>query len=366
MKKPWSEWREQAKELHRKVIVLDSHVDTTQYLFAGEHWEKRDLSVKNERGHLDIPRMREGGVTAPVFAVWDEKPEQPGDGIASARRQIEEIRKACLTYETDLVPAATSDEIRAAKKAGKIAVPIAIEGGYLIEMDLDLLREFRAAGALYMTLTHGFHTEWADSSGVHDPLAPLHGGLTDFGREVVRQMNRIGMMVDVSHVSDDTFRDVMEVSRAPVIASHSCCRAVADHRRNMSDEMMIEVAASGGVVQINFSAAFLDPDFPEYNAEANKRYWESGGTIPPVDHVTPLSVLVEHCDHALRTIGADHVGFGSDFDGVACLPEGMSDCSRLPDLTASLLERGYSEEDLTKVLGENFLRVMDACQEGSG
>lgn len=356
------DWRRRAEELHSRTVVLDSHIDTTQYL-EGIGDTGRDLSKRNERGHVDIPRLREGGISAAVFAVYDGKPEKPGDGIASARRQIGAIRRLYETHGPDVAPAATAGEIRAAREAGAIAVPFAIEGGYLIEMDLDVLMEFREAGAVYMTLTHGFHTEWADSAGVHDPLEPLHGGLTDFGREVVRKMNRIGMMVDVSHVSDGTFRDVLETSRAPVVATHSSCRAISPHRRNMSDAMMRRLAATGGVVQINFSAAFLDPDFPPFDSEANRRYWESGGRIPPVDHVTPFRLLVEHFEHALEVVGPDHVGIGSDFDGVACLPEGMGDCSRLPDLTAALLERGHSEEDLVKVLGENFLRVMDACRE---
>ena len=364
MKRSKEEWRERADDLHRRALVLDSHVDTTGYLGKGSK-EFRDLSIRNDRGHLDIPRMREGGVSAAIFAVYDGKPEKAGDSIASSRRQIENIYEMYDLYQSDIAPARSPAEIRAAKKSGKIAIPFAIEGGYLIEMDLNVLREFREAGAVYMTLTHGFHTEWADSAGVHDPIDPLHGGLTGFGREVVQEMNWIGMMVDVSHVSDDTFRDVLEISRAPVVATHSSCRALSNHRRNMSDEMMRQLADAGGVMQVNFSAAFLDPDFPPYNAEANKRYWDSGGTIPPVDHITPLQVLVDHCDHALQTIGADHVGIGSDFDGVACLPEGMGDCSFLPDLTAALLEKGYSEEDLIQFLGENFLRLMDVCRERS-
>ncbi len=361
MKNESAERLERAKELHRRVVVLDSHIDTTLHLGEGG----RDLAKRNDDGHLDIPRMREGGVSCAVFAVWAPNPEASGEGIAAARDGIEKIHRAIERYGDDLSPAVSGADVRRAKEAGKIAVPLAIEGGYLFEEDLDVLREFRAAGAIYLTLTHGFHISWADSAGVHEPLGPLHGGLTPFGRDVVRELNRIGMIVDVSHVSDDTFLDVLEVADAPVAATHSSCRAIANHRRNMSDDMMRAVAETGGVVQINFSAAFIDPDFPEITNESSRAWRESKGTVPLTDYVTPFSILVDHFDHALRTIGPDHVGVGSDFDGVACLPEGMGDCSRLPYLTAALLERGYSEEDLEKVLGGNFLRVMETCSERS-
>jgi membrane dipeptidase len=198
-------------------------------------------------------------------------------------------------------------------------------------------------------------------------LPTLHGGLTDFGREVVRELNHLGMMVDVSHVSDDTFWDVMETSSAPIVASHSSCRAVSPHRRNLNDEMIQAVARSGGVVQINFHAGFVDPTFPSIDPQVIHEWWESdpADRQPLTDHITPLSVLIDHFDHAIRLVGPDHVGIGSDFDGVPALPAGMEDCSKLPNLTAALLQRGYSEEDLKKVLGENVLRVMEQCQRVS-
>jgi MAF protein len=217
---------------------------------------------------------------------------------------------------------------------------------------------------VYLTLTHAFHTSWADSSGVHESLPPLHAGLTGFGREVVRELNRLGMMVDVSHVSDDTFWDVVEVSRAPVIASHSSCRAVSPHRRNLSDEMIKAIARSGGVVQINFAAAFVDPTFPPIDPGVME-YWSTRGGFeasPYAGHVTPLSILADHFDHAMALVGPDHVGIGTDFDGVSAVPQGMEDCSKLPYLTAELLRRGHREDDLAKVLGANFLRVLDTCQ----
>ncbi len=243
---------------------------------------------------------------------------------------------------------------------------LAVEGGYLIEDSMDCLHECGSLGAIYMTLTHGFHTSWADSSGIHLPLEPSHGGLTEFGREVVREMNRIGMMVDVSHVSDAAFWHVLETSETPVIASHSSCRAVAPHPRNLSDEMMRAIAEAGGVIQINFAASFLDADFPDLEPDAIEAFFAAGcrADEPLTDYVTPFSKLVDHFDHALQIVGPNHVGIGSDFDGVPALPDGMGDCARLPHLTAALLQRGYDEQDLTKMLGESVLRVMDACRVG--
>jgi len=351
---------ERASALHRRAVVLDCHCDTTQRLLDPD-W---DFGEKHDIWHVDIPRLREGGVSAVVLAVYAGKPADPKDGVAAARAQLDRIDETVERHKDSLVLARTQEDVRSAKRGGRIAVLIGIEGGYLIADSLEVLREFRERGAIYMTLTHAFHTTWADSSGVHEPLPPLHGGLTDFGREVVREMNRIGMIVDVSHVSDETFWDVLDTSSAPPIASHSSCRAVSPHRRNLSDDMIRALAGRGGVIQINFAAAFVDPDFPELDPKTANDWWERGGFTngPLTDHVTPLDVLVNHFDHALRLVGPEHVGIGSDFDGVGALPRGMEDCSRLPYLTAALLRRGYSENDLEKVLGGNLLRVMEECQ----
>ena len=206
-----------------------------------------------------------------------------------------------------MVAARSAGDVRRAKEQGKIAVLIGIEGGYLIDDSLEVLREYHRRGAVYLTLTHAFHTSWADSSGVHESLSPRHHGLTDFGREVVRELNGLGMMVDVSHVSDETFWDVVETSAAPVIASHSSCRAVSSHRRNLTDEMIQAIAKSGGVVQINFAAAFVDPTFPPIDPKV-VQYWSTRGGFeasPYARHVTPLSVLADHFDHAMKLPGAD-------------------------------------------------------------
>lgn len=352
-----------ARRLHDPAIVIDTHCDTTQRLMQPD-W---DFSVRHDDGHMDIPRLREGGVSGVFLAVYASGPVEAGAGIAAARTQIECIHQTVRQNGAFLALARTADEIRRAKADGKIAVLIGIEGGHLIEDSLDVLSEFHKCGAAYLTLTHAFHTNWADSSGVHEDLQPLHGGLTDFGREVVRELNRLGMMVDVSHVSDETFWNVMETSSAPIIASHSSCRAVSLHRRNLSDEMIQAIARSGGVVQINFHAGFADPTFPAIDPQVIHEWWESDPARrrPLTDHRTPLSVLIDHFDHALKLVGPNHVGIGSDFDGVPALPAGMEDCSKMPNLTAALLQRGYSEADLSKVLGENVLRVMEQCQRMS-
>ena len=352
-----------AHRLHDLAIVIDTHCDTTQRLLQSD-W---DFSARHDEGHVDIPRLREGGIGGVFLAVYASGPVEAGAGIAAARTQIERIHKTVRHHDASLTLARTADDVRHAKAGGKIAVLIGIEGGYLIEDSLDVLREFHERGAAYLTLTHAFHTSWADSSGVHEELPPLHGGLTDFGREVVCELNRLGMMVDVSHVSDDTFWDVMETSSAPIIASHSSCRAVSPHRRNLNYEMIQAVARSGGVVQINFHAGFVDPTFPPIDPQVIHEWWESDPTDrqPLTDHITPLSVLIDHFDHAIRLVGPDYVGIGSDFDGVPALPAEMEDCSKLSNLTAALLQRGYSEEDLKKVLGENVLRVMEQCQRVS-
>jgi len=264
-----------------------------------------------------------------------------------------------------------------------------IEGGHIIEDSLPALRSFHRLGVRYMTLTHSFHTNWADSSGTNSTPDPVHGGLTSFGEEIVEEMNRLGMMVDISHVSDETFWDVIKVTRAPVIASHSSARAVADHPRNMTDEMLRALGENGGVVMINFYSGYIDTELVvpirslfERLMPALKEMREKFAGDPigrgrafrdllATEEVprTSLGVLLDHFDHAIRVAGADHVGLGADWDGVASMPIDMEDVSQLPNLTRGLLERGHSPETVRKVLGENLLRVMAeveqvAAQEG--
>jgi len=333
---------------------------------------------------MDLPRIREGGLDVEFFSIYMGRTEGDGAAIKKALIRIDAVHEMVRRHAPDVVLATSVDEIRSAVSAGRFVALMGIEGGHIIEESLPALRMFHALGVRYMTLTHSFHTSWADASGTRDDVEPAHGGLTDFGGAVVAEMNRLGMMVDVSHVADDTFWDVIEVSKAPVIASHSSVRAVADHRRNMSDDMLKALAENGGVVMINFYPAYIDESasaetkawFARNGAEMKRIFAElpegaerraayraltSADPAPQV----PLSVLLDHFEHAIAVAGPDHVGIGADWDGVPSMPEGMEDVSKLPALTRGLLERGQSQATVRKVLGENLLRVMEEVERVS-
>lgn len=367
---------ERAEWIHREAIVVDAHSDTT-WRFMHEEW---DFTARHDDGHMDLPRMRQGGIDAQFFAVCKARAVAQGDTdlLKQALDMIDGVHCAVHRYPDDLALATTADEVRAAVSEGKIAAVIAIEGGYLIEDDLAVLRTFYRLGARSMTLTHGFHTSWADSAGIGVPLEPKHGGLTDFGREVVREMNRLGMMVDVSHVAESTVRDALEVSSAPLLASHSGCRALADHPRNISDEMIQALAAKGGVIHSVFFPLFIDPekarmvrdlrpqierlqeelkDDPDGFQEERRRLHQRMAETP-----SPASLIVDHIEHVIELVGDDHVGLGADWDGVSFLPQGMEDCSKVPYITLELLRRGHTESTIKKVLGENTLRLMAQVQ----
>ena len=343
---------------------MDTHCDTLRHL-ADPGW---DFTQCHARGHVDGPRLHAGGITGVFFAVWVPQTQAEGRFAEAARAQIAGFQAAMRRYEPYVAPARTAADVRAAQAPGRLAALLALEGGHLIENSLDVLREFHRHGATYLTLTHGVHTDWADSAGIREPLEPRHGGLTAFGRQVVRELNDLGMMVDVSHVSDATVRDVVEVSRAPIIASHSACRAVAPHCRNLSDELLLAIAGTGGVVQINFSASFVDADPPPVDPADAENWWDDPEAAARIQRgsTATLAQLADHFEHAIQLLGPRHVGIGSDFDGVPALPVGLEDCSRLPALTAELLRRGYSEADLRLILGENALRVMEACARAAG
>jgi membrane dipeptidase len=371
---------EKARKLHFSSIVIDTHDDTTQRFLDGDF----DLGVRNKLGSVDIPRMKEGGLDAIFFSIWIPSKVTGPEAVKRAIDQIDAAREQVREHSGDLTLATTADEIREARKQGKIAALIGVEGGHMIASDLGVLRTFAALGARYMTLTHSGNCEWADSST--DKAA--HNGLTPFGKEVIREMNRLGMTVDISHVSDKTFADVLQVSKAPVFASHSSCRAICDVPRNMSDDMMRALAAKGGVIQINYHVAFLSQEFrnaekahPEFDKaialEVKKRCGDKEGCqLMEGDRITREYVLrgdlprvewtkiIEHIDHAVKVAGIDHVGLGSDFDG-ANMPFGMEDVSKLPQITQALLEKGYSEGDVKKILGENTLRLMSEVEKVS-
>jgi membrane dipeptidase len=368
---------EKAREIHRTAIVIDLHADTPQRLLD----EHIDWGQRLPNGHLDIPRMKEGGLSAQFFAIWVERKYAPHN-LKRALALIDAVYAAVEKYPDDIAIATSAADIRCLHGSGKIAALLAVEGGHAIEDDLRVLNIFWRLGVRYMTLTWANSNNWADAST--EP--PVHNGLTDFGKQVVRRMNDLGMMVDVSHVSDKTFYDVLEVSRVPVIASHSCAKKFADVPRNMTDDMIRALASNGGVMHINFHEGFLDqkhidarrplkPEFDKLEAEAAEKYKNDPAALARENRRLQaafetrvprpsLTVVADHIDHVKNLVGADHVGIGSDFDG-ARMPVGLEGANLLPHLTAELLRRGYTEAELAKILGGNTLRVMEAVEKGS-
>jgi membrane dipeptidase len=362
-----------AHDLHFNSIVVDTHDDTTQRLLD----PKFDFAARHTDGSVDIPRMREGGMDAIFFSIWIPGTVTGPAALQRALTQIAAVRETVARHPNDLVLCGSADDIRHAKSAHKIAVLMGVEGGHMINNDLANLDKFYTLGVRYMTLTHTVNTDWADSSGDK----PAHDGLTPFGKQVIAEMNKLGMMVDISHVADKTFYDVLASSQAPVIASHSSCRAICTAPRNMTDDMIKALAAKGGVIQINYHVGFLSQEFndaqknkpeifKEIDVEMKKRCGEdeacqlieadkitrdfvAQGKLPRVD----WTKIIEHIDHAVKLVGADHVGLGSDFDG-ADMPYGMEDASHLPQITSALLAKGYSPANIQKILGGNTLRLM--------
>jgi len=370
---------ERARRVHSRAIVVDTHIDTTMSLMGGRDF---DFAKRNATGHVDLPRMREGGMDAPFFSIYIPATVTGPEAVKRSLRLIDAVRETVRRFPNDLALATTAEEVRRAHKQGKIAALMGMEGGHMIDDDLGVLRMYASLGVRYLTLTHSRHTNWADSSGEE----PRHNGLTDFGKDVVRELNRLGVMVDISHVADKTFWDALEVSRAPMIASHSSCRALAGHPRNMTDEMIQALAKKGGVIQITFVDGFLSEElrlaqeavreeraartaeiqrrFPE---DAEKRREEMRKLNEEFRARMPKpgwELIVQHIDHAVKLAGVDHVGLGSDFDG-ATMPAGMEDATQLPKITEALLARGYSEKDVEKILGGNLLRVLEQVERVS-
>jgi membrane dipeptidase len=372
---PPDEVSARAKQLHERAIVVDTHDDTTQRLIFEKAF---DIGARNKDGNIDIPRMREGGLDAIFFSIWVTGDVTGPIAVKRALDQIDAVREAVRTHP-DLVLASTAADVRRAASNKKIAVLMGMEGGHMIDNDLGLLRIYAALGVRYLTLTHSLNTTWADSSGDK----PSHNGLTPFGRDVVRELNRLGIMVDISHVSDKTFFDALEVTKAPVIASHSSCRAISNAPRNMTDDMLRALSKNGGVVMINYNAGFLSEEFraatrsPELSAgieAAGKRCaGNEACSIREGERINQEAMIkgdlprvtwekiIEHIDHAVKIAGIDHVGLGSDFDG-AVMPLGMEDVSKLPKITDALLKKGYPERDIQKILGANILRVMEQVE----
>jgi membrane dipeptidase len=367
-----------AKKLHRDAIIVDTHLDAPMELH--EKWA--DIGARGATTHFDLPRAKEGGLTAPFFSIYVPAPYADKGAAKHALELIDITKRVVADKPSDMMLATTVEDIRAAKKAGKLAVLMGIEGGHAIEDSLGVLREMYRAGVRYMTLTHTNTNNWADSSGAaflpdYDPKqSRVHSGLTDFGREVVKEMNRIGMIVDISHVSDESVDDVLEVSRAPVMASHSSCRTLSSMPRNLTDDHIKRIAAKGGLVMINFSSSFLDDQvwqhfvalkkkvLPEWK-KLKKQHAKNPGALFPamvklyLSHGKPpqtaYTKIVDHIEHVIKLAGPDAVGLGSDFDGIPDPPNGVEDYSKLGAITEELLRRGHSDAQVKKILGENFL-----------
>jgi membrane dipeptidase len=346
-------------QVQESVLLIDTHNDTPMKVMDGY-----DIATPRPGGSTDLQKLRAGNVAAVFFAAYvPKKYAKRGGSAAYCRKAIEAIRSGIVgKHPNDFVLARTADEIEAAHRQGKIAALIGIEGGHAIENSTKLLREFFDSGARYMTLTHTNTNGWADSSGDK----PKHGGLNALGRSIVAEMNRLGMIVDISHVSDETFRDVIETSGAPVFASHSSCRALTKSKRNMTDDMLRGLAKNGGVLQVNFACDFLNEKVrTDRHAEKTRLGKKFGDDMDGLRAVVEkkyarasLADVVAHIDHAVKVAGIDHVGIGSDFDGIDCTPVGLEDYSKFPALTRALLERGYTAKQIQKLYGGNTLRLM--------
>src|SRR5215203_1489636 len=368
---------QRALQIHRRAIVIDTHNDVTTPMTNDDF----DLSGTPPAPYrTTIARMKEGGLTAEFFSLY-VKPWYVQNGGSTRRTldMIDSVYRAVERHPNDLMMATSVADIRRAKRQGKIAALMGIEGGHAIEDSLATLREFYRLGARYMTLTWNNTNNWADAARGEKK----HNGLSEFGKEVVREMNRLGMLIDVSHVSDKTMSDALDVSTAPIIASHSSARALSDVPRNIPDDLLKRIAKNGGVVHVNFYSVFVDTktvspqsaqrdarlkaqqdaidkkykDDPERRAEESDKL-EAANPLPPL----PITKLIDHIDHIVKVAGIDHVGIGADFDGANDMPEGAQDVSMLPNITYELLKRGYSERDIRKILGENLLRALAAAE----
>lgn len=336
----------EVQRVHKSALLIDTHNDfPTEQAGHDRPPGQIDIGPAQTLTHTDLPRLKKGGVGAVFFAAYVASSYGLGPRAYDRAQEVIDIIHHDIVerYPNDFAMATSAADIEAAHKNGKIAALIGIEGGHAIQDSLDKLREFYKRGVRYMTLTHTNTNNWADSSGdINNAQVTHHNGLTDFGKDVVRGMNRLGMMVDISHVSDKTFADALAVSSAPIIASHSSCRVLANATRNMTDQMIVALAKKGGVVQVNFFCNFLT------------------NTRPPK---ATLADVVAHIDHIRQIAGIDAIGIGSDFDGIDCAPEGLEDVSKFPNLTRALLEKGYSADDIRKIYGGNLLRVMRAVEK---
>ena len=377
-----------AQAIHNSAIVVDTHADTPQR-FLDENFDIGSTDPK-DIGNISLDKARRGNLGAEFFSIWVEPETNQGHYARHTFDLIDSVYEQAARHPDRMMMAFSVADIERAHREHKLAALMGIEGGHSIENDLHLLRDYYRLGVRYMTLSWSNTNEWADSSGdINDPKVQHHDGLTDFGKQVVLEMNRLGMMVDISHVADKTFFDAIATTKAPVIASHSSSRALVNAPRNMTDDMLRAVAKNGGVVQVNFFNAFDDEDFrkaleaqSKEQAAAIQQYTDKlkaeGKTVTYLDTDRlerewmakiprpPLKSLIEHIDHIAKVAGVDHVGLGSDFDGVSgATPQGIDSAADLPKITQALLDRGYSESDIHKILGGNLLRVFGEVERMS-
>ena len=377
-----------ARAIHDSATIVDTHADTPQR-FLYENFDIGSTDPK-DIGHISLDKARAGNLGAEFFSIWADPETTSGHFAQSTFDMIDSVYEQATRHPDRMTMAFSVDDIARAHKQKKLAALMGIEGGHSIENDVRLLRDYYRLGVRYMTLSWSNTNEWADSSGdINDPKVEHHNGLTDFGKQVVLEMNRLGMMVDISHVADKTFFDAIATSKAPVIASHSSARALTNHPRNMTDDMLRAVTTNGGVVQVNFYDAFIDENYrkaaeaqkKEADAAVEARIAELKAAGKPVTYLDkdrigrewaakiprpPLKSLVDHIDHIAKVAGVDHVGLGSDFDGVSgATPEGIDSAADLPKITQALVDRGYSAEDIRKILGENLLRVFRQVEKVS-
>ena len=377
-----------AREIHNSAIVIDTHADTPQR-FLDEDYDIGSTDAKDP-GHISLDKAKAGNLGAEFFSIWVEPEANQGHFARRTLDLIDSVYQQAARHPDRMTMAFSVDDIERAHREHKLAALLGIEGGHSIENDVRLLRDFYRLGVRYMTLSWSNTNEWADSSGdIDNPKVEHHNGLTAGGKQIVLEMNRLGMLVDVSHVSDKTFYDALATTKAPVIASHSSARALTNHPRNMTDDMLRAVASNGGVVQVNFYNAFIDENYRKAaEAQAKDRdaavkaytgqLKAAGKTITYLDEDRierewaariprpPLSSLIDHIDHIAKVAGVDHVGLGSDFDGVSgATPAGIDSAADLPKITQALLDRGYSADDIRKILGGNLLRVFREAERVS-
>ena len=376
-----------AKQIHSSSLMIDSHADTTQRLLD----DNFDMATPpaGDKGNLDFAKAKAGNLGAEFFSIWVEPKEYKGQYAHRTLALIDSVYQQAAKHPDQMMMAFSPADIERAHRERKLAALLGIEGGHSIENDIHLLRDYYRLGVRYMTLTWSNTNEWADSSGdINDPAVQHHNGLTEFGKDVVYEMNRLGMMIDVSHVSDKTFYDALLASRAPVIASHSSSRALTNHPRNMTDDMLREIGRRGGVVMVNYYSAFVDETWRQaYEAQAKERsaavdvVAEQYKDADPVtryretDKIAkqwaakvprpPFDAIINHIDHVAKIAGVDHTGLGSDFDGTPSMPEGLDSAADLPKITEGLLKRGYTADQIRKILGDNLMRVFKEVEDVS-